>query len=336
MMKRGLSSLDPRLTGSDFTDRQEPLRQLVRDRGLDALLVYGDASCGGDIAYLTHATLYWADAVLVLPADGPSMLVKTLGPRTDTWFRATSFIGELCSGPRLPALLARELGARGYRSLGLVDLAQFPASVVDELRGGHALHDLGPVVAQRRGTPDGAGLADLVACARLGRAGLDAARDCLTGGRPDLLRAEAEFAIRGGGAWDAVVQATPTPSGDLVVQVRCQLRDAWYGALRTLSAAGDPIAVPEFGGLVDALRPGVTDQDLARLLPAAGARGEYELTVHGAAEIESRPATGGPAGWRGVEGGAAHLALRTWDRAGALRAAHGDTYRIESHRGAEL
>jgi hypothetical protein len=329
MMKRGLSSLDPRLSGSDFTDRQERLRQLVRDRGLDALLVYGDASCGGDIAYLTHATLYWADAVLVLPAEGPSMLAKTLGPRTDTWFRATSFIGELCSGPRLPGLLARELGARGYRELGLVDYRQFPASVVDELRAtGHTLHDLGPVVAQRRGTPDEAGLADLAACARLGQAGLAAARDCLAEGRPDRLRAEAEFAIRAGGAWDAVVQATPTPSGALVVQVRCQLRDAWYGALRTLDPAGGPVAEPAFARLVDALRPGGTDQELVGLLPPADPECEYELTVHGAPEIEWRPATGVQAGWRGVEGGTAHLALRAWTRAGALAAAHGDTYRI--------
>jgi hypothetical protein len=342
MMKRGLSSLDPRLSPTIFTDRQERLRGLVRDRGLDALLVYGDASCGGDIAYLTHATLYWADAVLVLPAEGPSVLVKTLGPRTDTWFRATSFIGELASGPKLPVLLARELGGRGYRSLGLVDFAGFPASAVDELRGGgHSLLDLGPVVAQRRGAPepgqrDGTGLADLAACAELGRAGLDVARACLAGGQPELVRAEAEFAIRGGGAWDAVVSATPTPSGDVVVQVRCQLRDAWYGALRTLSAAGGPIDEPAFTRLSDALRPGVTDRDLAALLPEPGPDHEYELTVHGAPEIEWRPAVGGPAGWRGVEGGAAHLALRAWNRAGALVAAHGDTYRVTASGGQPL
>jgi hypothetical protein len=329
MMKRGLSSPDLGHSSPElYSQRQDRVRSVLRDRGLDAALVYGDVSCGGDIAYLSHAMLYWADAVLVIPANSPSVLVKTLGPRTDTWFRATAFIDELTSGPRLAPLLARQIAEGGYGSLGLVDYSQFPAGVVDELvAGGVQLTDLDGIVGEYRNTPDALGLMDLRECAELGRAGLRVGRSCVATGRLGQIRAEAEYVMRRGGAWDAVVLATPTPSGSVVVDVRCQLRDAWYSAQHTVTAEGEELDQPIFDLLSDAVRSGASERDLVALLPFSEAGEEYELTVQDAPSIESFGATGAPPAWHARDDAVVHLRLRTWN-CGELVAARGDTLRI--------
>jgi hypothetical protein len=337
MMKRGLSTLDTECTPvSLFQDRQERLRQVARDRGLDAVFVYGDVSGGGDIAFLTHTTLYWGHGILVIPAEGPTVLVMTLSPRTHDWFRETGVLGEMISGPQLGPLLRQLSIDRDYAAVGIVEQSDFPASMLEAVSDGREvlLVDLGSPVRELRSRPDEAALADVRQTARLGARGLEAALAAAQSADMGRVRADSEYAMRTGGAWDATTVITRSTDNAVAIQLRCQLRDSWYGAERFLRGGNDANpaeAQSLYQEMLRQLRPGTTEAKLLdSVLAFAEARGLskgmlVDIVLETAPDVEARlvfPET--DQGF--AEGSVVHAALWGWDLDGYPTTAMGDTF----------
>lgn len=339
MMKRGLSTLDVNRTPlAIYKGRQERLRQSIRDNGLDAALVYGDVSTGNDIAFLTHSTLYWAHAILVVPVHGPIVLVMTLSPRTQDWFDATSVLDEMISGPNMAGIVQTLCTERGYGRVGLVDQDYFPADMLDTIaaEGKVQLQDLGPIVRELRTVPDDAALADLAQVARVGASAFDSATQVADFLDADLVRAEAEFAMRAAGAWDTTAVVTPAAGGGLVVQLRCQIRDAWYGAERLVAGAADVTSAARslYEQMIGALRPGISEGQLQDFVQskanalAAWPDAVLDVVLETAPDIEQRRVLGGEPDSGFVEGSVLHAALWAWNEDGSPVMAFGDTFRI--------
>ncbi len=70
----------PELTGGVFETRLAEVRKRMRERGLDALVVYGDREHFGNIEWLTHYDPRFEETLLVvLPAGRPVLLVGNEG-----------------------------------------------------------------------------------------------------------------------------------------------------------------------------------------------------------------------------------------------------------------
>ncbi len=338
MMKRGLSTLNTdRTPAAIFEARQTRLRHTTQEKGLDAAIIYGDVSTGGDIAFLTHSTLYWGNAILVVPAEGPTVLVMTLSPRTQDWFRATSVLDEMISGPQIASLVHQLCIDRGYTRLGLVDQDYWPAEMAKTISGEGTLRvsNLGPVVRDLRTVPDEETFADLTECAELGALGLDAATTAAKSGDAAFVRAEAEFAMRAAGAWDATTVVTVASGGELVIQLRCQIRDAWYGAERVVVGSNDGIVTGQslFDEMIDVPRPGISAAELRQIVQSrADARLHssilIDVVLETAPDIEQQHVLVDTSKSGFPEGSVLHAALWGWADDGSPVMAFGDTFRL--------
>lgn len=337
MMKRGLSTLDTdRTPTSLFKDRQDQLRQVARERQLDAVLVYGDVSGGGDIAFLTHTTLYWGHGVLVIPVEGPTALVMTLSPRTHDWFRGTGVLGELISGPQLGPLLRQLSIDRDYSAVGIVGQNDFPAAILEAITKDREtrLVDLGSAVRELRSCPDKTALADALLTAGLGARGLEAALAAADSSDPGLARADSEYAMRREGAWDATTVITKSADEAVAVQLRCQLRDSWYGAERFVRGGNDANSAEAqslYKEMLSRLRPGTTETELRdAVLAFAESTGTgngmvIDVVLETAPDVESRLVF--PEAEPGFAvGSVVHVALWGWDQDGFPTMAIGDTF----------
>jgi hypothetical protein len=337
MMKRGLSTLDAdRTPVSLFTGRQDQLRQIARERQLDAVLVYGDVSGGGDIAFLTHTTLYWGHGVLLIPAEGPTALVMTLSPRTHDWFHGTGVLGELISGPQLGPLLRQLSVDRDYSAVGIVSQNDFPASILESITKDREtrLVDLGSAVRELRTCPDNTALGDAQQTAGLGARGLEAALAAAGSPDPGPARADSEYTMRKEGAWDATTVITRSADEAVAVQLRCQLRDSWYGAERFVRGGNDANSAEAqflYDEMLSRLRPGTTATELRdEVLELAKSTGTgndmvIDVILEAAPDVESRPVF--PEAEQGFAvGSVVHAALWGWDQDGFPTMAIGDTF----------
>lgn len=330
IMKRGLSSFpDGRDNAALYAQRIGQVRRLCGERGLDAVVVYGTVARGSDIAYLTHAMLYWAEAALLVPAEGPVTLVKVLGPRTNPWMQATSTVDELRCTADVAGTLADVIEAGGYRVVGLDGAADLPHPLGDVLgRRGIETVDLEGRVRGMRLRPDAATTEDTRALALSVQAAAEQAGR-LTSAAMTRFRADFEHALRVSGAWDVLIDTVPGPATQTVFRVRCQLRDAWVAIRRTVGEDG-----PLHPGCLDAVTSiaagGLTTDAVAERLrsvlpPASGAADDREVLVRMAPDIEWQPVIGGGPAEPIPDGAVLYIELREWAD-GRLQFAHGDTF----------
>lgn len=338
MMKRGLSTRDPQhISTSLLRRRQEPIRDELRRRGLDAAVLVCDISTGSDIAYLTHLTLYWSTGLLVIGADGSTAFMPALSPRTENWFSATGEFDEVRSGTDLIGSLRAISGEHGYRRLGLIERDRFPQGLLRDIESDDAFEtdDLGEIVRDLRAVPDEVARSDLHTAAEFAEAALVRFGDSTSSGaNATEAAADAEYALRMAGVWDASV--VPTPVGDGVnVRLRCQLRDAWVAVERSMGDQGGRQWWEDLRDwLLPRLRPERTTEDLhtdvLRYVAAHPFDGAdiWETVVEPSADIEARA---GMAESRPlVEGMAAHVSISAWDENGALLVRWGNTVLIDS------
>lgn len=337
MMKRGLSTRDVAHTTDDLLrDRQRPIREALERRGLDAAVISSDISTGGDIAYLTHLTLYWSTSLLVIGADGATIFLPGLSPRTENWFGETGLFDEVRSGTDQVGALADLAAAHGYRRLGLVDRERFPQELLRALETDprYETEDIGAIVREARVVPDEPALADLRAASDLITGALERLADELDGGAsPCAAAADAEFVIRSGGAWDASVASAP--AGEAVgVRIRAQLRDAWVAAETVVGQAPGvrALSIELRDWALRRVTAGARRDDLRSafdaLLTARPelARATWELVVEPACDIEARPEISSPSAIE--EGAAVHVCAAVWGERGEYLALWGNTVLI--------
>ena len=110
-MRRGLIhwSLEELPTAA-LEARVARLQAGMRAEGLRAVLVYASFAQPAPLQWLCNYVPYWSEALLVVwPEGAPTMLVAGT-PRTHSWIRSVSHMGELVAAPKPGAQAAEQLG----------------------------------------------------------------------------------------------------------------------------------------------------------------------------------------------------------------------------------
>lgn len=300
-------------------------------------MISSDVSTGGDLAYLTHLTLYWSTGLLVIGVDGATIFLPALSPRTENWFGETGLFDEVRSGTDLIGSLAAALDGHGYRRIGLVERGRFPQGLLRGIESDRRweVEDLGDVVREARAVPDDATMADLAAAHELAEAALERFAEVLeTSSSASDAGAEAEFLLRSGGAWDASVTSVPLDASR-GVRLRVQLRDAWVAIERVVGGDAATRDLSDALGerLLDRLSPGVTAAELrAELDELVFTRDDLsglvrEVVLEPACDVEARPVLAplAPVSARM----AVHVSVEAWDAQGDERVLWGNTVLID-------
>jgi hypothetical protein len=156
-MRRGLIARSRvELPGAVFDARLEQLRASMR--GLDALLVYTNNTRPAAVSWLTGFVPYWSEAMLVVPRDGPLVLVVALTFRVKPWIERTSHVSEVIHAPRIGIEAARLIaGRQADAAVGVVDFDHLSAGIADDLDEGGprlALSDASGLFASLRTRAD--------------------------------------------------------------------------------------------------------------------------------------------------------------------------------------
>jgi Xaa-Pro aminopeptidase len=239
-MKRGLVVLDPaEVPESEWRARVGALQQTLTAGGMDIALVYGDVYASDDIAYLTNLCIYWNEGLLAVPAAADPVFLTKLSPRVQPWMKRISTVSRIESGKSFGALAAKLLGELPAGTVGLVDAALWPASVVEEVRAalpGWQVRELGGLVRERRVVASEHELALLRQGAEVVAAAAD---EAVRGELPTFERVSVvERLVRGAGFLDVQVNTAATSDGVECVQVTGQFRTGWLHASRLTSAPG--------------------------------------------------------------------------------------------------
>ena len=133
-MRRGLIARSKaELPDAVFDARLDRMR--VAMRGLDALLVYTNNTRPAGVSWLTGFVPYWSEAMLVVPCNGPPVLVVALTFRVKPWIERTSRVAEVIHTPRIGIETARLIaGTKADAAVGVVDFDHLSAGIADDLR----------------------------------------------------------------------------------------------------------------------------------------------------------------------------------------------------------
>lgn len=123
------------LPRDEFDDRQQTLRERLRDHGGAPLVVYGDARDFADLAHLSHFVPRSRWGLLLLPATGPARLVSSWGPRDLPAQRAMTCVQDVYAAPQLAEAFQGWAEAHRNMPLRIVGAARMPAPLYDRIVG---------------------------------------------------------------------------------------------------------------------------------------------------------------------------------------------------------
>ena len=144
-MKRGLIAWDraeipPRV----FQTRIDGFREVLGRLRLPAGVVYSDFWRSNRARSLQNYMPYFNRSLLVVPVDGPSVLICGLSPRVYPWIRSVTPIADVRPGKDFGQALEALASERGWTRIGLLDEGGFPFDVHAGLMNTHLeLVDLG-------------------------------------------------------------------------------------------------------------------------------------------------------------------------------------------------
>lgn len=138
VLNRGCSLWDrKKIPETEFRQRLDRVRQAMRERAVDLLLVYGDSRRYGHLAFVSHFIPKNRGALAVIPLEGePALVVQEPGrnnpfSKTLTWIQEVHSVGKFAQGiseaikarglkPKRVGLAAVEeqLNIREWRELG--------------------------------------------------------------------------------------------------------------------------------------------------------------------------------------------------------------------------
>jgi hypothetical protein len=217
-MRHGLMTWrESELSQSDVLARQRRLQAAMRAANLDAMVFYTNHVRSGGVTFVTGFTPYWADALLLLPAEGRAIFATALSKRVGEWIKSTSPTVDVMHSPQPGRLVGERLVALGATKVGVVELDRLPGGLVDEMTAAAktiTLSEASGVFGHVRGMPDAAEAgfarkADSIAVAAFAAA---PKRPTRVGDVTEML----ELTVRNAGAEECYVAIAP----DLVDDVR--------------------------------------------------------------------------------------------------------------------
>jgi Xaa-Pro aminopeptidase len=131
VLNRGCSTWDREgISEQEFRGRLSRLRQGMKNRGADLLLIYGDSWRYGHLAFVSHFMPKNRGALALIPLEGEPALVVQEPSRNNPFSKTLTWIDEVWSVGQFAQGLAEALKARGLKPkrVGLVAVEeQMPA-----------------------------------------------------------------------------------------------------------------------------------------------------------------------------------------------------------------
>jgi hypothetical protein len=135
-LKRGWITWDKRELPPDvFRTRIECVRQILKTDDLSALVVYTDIWRSNWGRYLSNFMPYWNRSLVIIPMDGPPILLCALSPRVYPWIRSVTILDDIRTSPKLLDSLLNVCADYSWKRLGILDLEHLPQQIYGPLTG---------------------------------------------------------------------------------------------------------------------------------------------------------------------------------------------------------
>ena len=106
--------------------------------GVDALLLYSSFTRPAQVCALTQFVPFWSQAMLVVTAQGRTMLTMATTARTVQWINSTSCVDEVVVGPDIGVTASKWLASQTQAStIAVAGMSDVPHTALSSLR--HAL-----------------------------------------------------------------------------------------------------------------------------------------------------------------------------------------------------
>lgn len=136
------------ISEQEFKQRQSAVREKVRERGLDGLLVHSNEADFANVRYLSDYWPIFESAGVLVPAEGDPILI--IGPESETFARDHSAIPNIrkilyyreAAEPDYPdieidtfeAVFAAANNGKGIKKLGIAGTTAMPISVYEQVK----------------------------------------------------------------------------------------------------------------------------------------------------------------------------------------------------------
>ena len=259
-MKRGLVTWDKdELPPEELASRLTVVHNVVRTKGLDALVLYSDVWRCNDARYLSNYMPYWNRAFVVVPRNEKPILLCSLSPRVYPWIKTVTVHETIIASPSPPASLFKLGAERGWKRLGICDLDGLPADLHAELTSGNTeLVDISR--AEVRQAPSKIEVQMHARAARMAREVLEKELPTAKARTDHELTGQLELQLRRAGAEDVVVlvsdgTGTPGPPYGSAVRphtsVVVAIEHNGHWAKVTRNVAGVTSNLPARGGVTE-------------------------------------------------------------------------------------
>jgi len=259
-MKRGLVTWDKdELPPEELASRLTVVHNVVRTKGLDALVLYSDVWRCNDARYLSNYMPYWNRAFVVVPRNEKPILLCSLSPRVYPWIKTVTVHETIIASPSPPASLFKLGAERGWKRLGICDLDGLPADLHAELTSGNTeLVDISR--AEVRQAPSKIEVQMHARAARMAREVLEKELPTAKARTDHELTGQLELQLRRAGAEDVVVlvsdgTGTPVPPYGSAVRphtsVVVAIEHNGHWAKVTRNVAGVTSSLPARGGVTE-------------------------------------------------------------------------------------
>ncbi len=103
---------------------------------LPALLVYTDVWRSNQARFLSNFMPYWNRSLLVIPRDGPPVLLCALSPRVYPWIKSVTIFEDIRPSPNLMQTLDQLCTEKAWKRIGVLDLTEAARrDLMRDLRG---------------------------------------------------------------------------------------------------------------------------------------------------------------------------------------------------------
>ena len=242
-MKRGWIAWDEsELPRQAFDARLDELRQHLAGQGLAAAAIYTDVWRSNRVRHFSNFMPYWNRSLLVVPCDATPILLCALSPRVYPWIRSATILEDIRPSPNLAQQLHALAAERGWKRLGILDLAQLPSDIAGQLSSlpGGWVDVSFPIV------PDAWEIAMYRHAAQMARGGIEEELPAARGITDHEFTSRLERKFRRAGAEDLVILVTngrtvPAPARgetlgpDFSVVVALEYRGHWVKIARSAS-----------------------------------------------------------------------------------------------------
>jgi Xaa-Pro aminopeptidase len=335
---------EDRLPTDEFDLRMQPLRDVMRDRDLTAMLVYGDAREHQTLAYFSNFIPRMRWAMALFPAQGAPRLLASMSSRDIPAMRTMTWVGDVKSGWEWKWFdsFVEGLGSSGrIGTIGFDNMTPLLHAQVEKTTAGKfdlvACDDVATKARSIQRPREIAILRDAAVLAQTAgdeiaarwRAGDDVERAALAGER--VARAGAAQDVRtlvsrnGGGTLEPYAARFDDRPGRLLAYVAVKFLGYWSECFVSLGAPDDVRRRVERGMdmLIEGLRPDASIGELAQRVsavvgprhPALGGSYGHRIGLspqEGSAIVE---------GSRETFCGGTTYALRVGDETGAMSSA---------------